>query len=335
MVAYTIRRLIWMIVVIFGVMTIAFFISRVIPADPVGAILGPQAPPEAVEKAKARWGLDKPILVQYGVFLGRLFHGDLGTSIRTRRPVLEDMRKFLPATIELTLCALVIGIGLGLPLGILSAVRTGKISDHLARLFAITGLSMPAFWTGILLLFVFYYSLNWLPGPGQLQMFMTRPPRVTGFITIDSLIAGNFAAFWSGVRHLILPAFTLGWLSTAAITRISRSSMLDVMREDYIQTARMKGLRENKVILKHALKNAFIPTVTVIGLRVASLLEGAVLTETVFSWPGLGRYSTHAFLAIDFPAVVGAAMLFAFLYSFSNLIVDLIYAFLDPRIRYS
>lgn len=335
MISYIIRRLGWMVVVIFGVMTIAFFISRVIPANPVAAMLPPQAPPEAIEKAEKKWGLDEPIHKQYVTFITKLFHGDLGTSIRTRRPVLDDLRRTLPATIELTIVSLIFGVGIGLPLGIISAVRNGKISDHLSRIFAIMGLSMPAFWTGILLLLVFYYTLGLLPGPGQLPSYMARPPRITGLITLDSALAGDWTAFWSGVRHLVLPGFTLGWLSTAAITRIARSSMLDVMNENYIQTARMKGLRESTVLLKHGLKNALIPTITVIGLRIASLLEGAVLTETVFSWPGLGRYSTNSFLAVDFPAVVGAAMVFAFMYSFSNLIVDLIYAYLDPRIRYT
>ncbi|MGC9529358.1 MAG: ABC transporter permease [Candidatus Bipolaricaulaceae bacterium] len=334
MFAYILRRLAWMVVVLWGVLTISFFVARVIPADPVGAILGPQAPPEAIEAEKARWGLDKPIYVQYARYLAGLVQGDLGTSLRTRRPVLHDIKQFFPATLELALTALLIGMVMGVGLGVLSAVKSGQVVDHASRVFAIVGLSMPAFWLGLLLLLVFYYSLGWLPGPGQLPYWLPRPPRATGFIFIDSLLAGDWHAFTSYLQHLIMPAFTLGWLSTASITRITRSSMLEVLREEYVKSARMKGLREGLVVWRHAFKNALLPVVTVIGIRLASLLEGAVLTETVFAWPGLGRYATHAFLSIDFNAVVGVALFMALLYSGSNLIVDLLYAYLNPKIRY-
>jgi len=332
--AYIVRRLAWMVVVLWGVLTITFFVARVIPADPVGAILGPQAPPEAIEAEKARWGLDKPIYVQYIRYLAGLAQGDLGVSLRTRRPVLQDIKQFFPATVELALAALLIGLIMGIGLGVISAVRSGQVVDHAARVFAIVGLSMPAFWLGLLLLLVFYYSLGWLPGPGQLPYWLPRPPRVTGFMFLDSLIAGDWTAFGSYLKHLIMPAFTLGWLSTASITRITRSSMLEVLREEYVKTARMKGLRETSVVMKHAFKNALLPVVTIIGIRLASLLEGAVLTETVFAWPGLGRYATHAFLSIDFNAVVGVALFMALLYSGSNLVVDILYAYLNPKIRY-
>ncbi len=335
MLAYITKRLLWMIFVIWGVMTITFFIARVIPADPVAAILGPQAPPEAIEREKQRWGLDKPIYVQYIRYLSGILHGDLGVSLRTRRPVLEDIKEFFPATVELALAALLIGVFLGIGLGVVSAVKSGRTVDHLSRVFAIVGLSMPAFWLGLLLLLVFYYTLGILPGPGQLPYYLPRPPRVTGFLFLDSIIAHDWEALKSYLLHLIMPAFTLGWLSTASITRITRSSMLEVLREEYIKTARMKGLRESAVIMKHAFKNALLPIITVIGIRMASLLEGAVLTETVFAWPGLGRYATHSFLSIDFNAVVGTAMLMAFLYSFSNLAVDILYAYLNPKIRYT
>lgn len=334
MFAYIVKRLAWMVFVIWGVMTITFFIARVIPADPIAAILGPQAPPEAIEKERARWGLDKPIYIQYIRYIGGIFRGDLGVSLRTRRPVLEDIKQFFPATIELAVAALFIGVVLGIGLGVISAVKSGRVVDHLSRVFAIIGLSMPAFWLGLLLLLVFYYTLNLLPGPGQLPYYLPRPPRVTGFLIIDSILAHDWTALKSYLLHLIMPAFTLGWLSTASITRITRSSMLEVMREEYIKTARMKGLRETVVIMKHAFKNALLPVITVIGIRMASLLEGAVLTETVFAWPGLGRYATHSFLSIDFNAVVGTAMLMALLYSFCNLVVDILYAYLNPRIRY-
>lgn len=323
-----------MVVVVWGVVTITFFVARVIPADPVAAILGPQAPQEAIERERARWGFDKPIYVQYVRYISGLLHGDLAVSLRTRRPVLEDIKQFFPATVELGLAALIIGVMLGIGVGVISAVYNGSLVDHISRVFAIIGLSMPAFWLGLLLLLIFYHTLGWLPGPGRLPYWYPLPPRVTGLLFVDSIIARDWFALKSFLQHLILPAFTLGWLSTASIARITRSSMLEVMHEEYIKTARMKGLRESTVIMKHAFRNALLPIVTVIGVRIAYLLEGAVLTETVFAWPGLGRYATQSFLSIDFNAVVGVALFMALLYSFCNLAVDLLYAYLNPKIRY-
>ncbi len=335
MIGYIIRRLVWMVFVIFGVMTLTFFISRVIPADPVAAVLPSNAPDEAIEKERERMGLDKPIWVQYGRYINGILHGDLGVSIRTRQPVLDDLLRYFPATAELALVALLMGTAIGLTLGVISAVKQGKVPDHAGRVFAIWGLSMPAFFTGLMLVILFSHLLKWFPQLGQMPAYLRRPPHVTGFLILDTMIAGNWRLVVTELRHLVLPAFTLGWLSTASIVRITRSSMLEVFPEEYIKTARMKGLRESKVVLKHALKNALLPTITVIGLRVASLLEGAVLTETVFSWPGLGRYAVSSFLSIDFPAVVGVTIFIAFLYSFCNLIVDLLYGYLNPKIRYT
>lgn len=335
MISYIIRRLVWMVFVIFGVMTITFFIARVIPADPVAAVLPSNAPEAAIEKVRTEMGLDKPIWIQYGLYINGLLRGNLGTSIRTRRPVLDDLLRYFPATAELAIVALMIGTVIGISLGLLSAVKQGSIIDHFGRFFAIWGLSMPAFFTGLMLIILFSHILHWLPQLGQLPAYLRRPPRVTGFLILDTMIAGKWSLIATELRHLLLPAFTLGWLSTASIVRITRSSMLEVLPEEYIKTARMKGLRESTVVLKHALKNALLPTVTIIGLRVASLLEGAVLTETVFSWPGIGRYATASFLAIDFSAVVGVTIFIAFLYSFANLAVDLLYGYLNPKIRYA
>lgn len=335
MIAYIVRRLFWMVFVIFGVMTLTFFIARVIPADPVAAVLPSNAPDEAIEKERTRMGLDKPIWVQYGRYINGILHGDFGVSIRTRQPVLNDLLRYFPATAELALASLLIGTVIGLSLGVVSAVKQGKVPDHAGRVFAIWGLSMPAFFTGLMLAILFSYILHWFPQLGQMPAYLRRPPHVTGFLIFDTMIAGNWSLVVTELRHLVLPAFTLGWLSTASIVRITRSSMLEVLPEEYIKTARMKGLRESRVVLKHALKNALLPTITVIGLRVASLLEGAVLTETVFSWPGLGRYVVSSFLSIDFPAVVGVTIFIAFLYSFCNLIVDLLYGYLNPKIRYT
>jgi peptide/nickel transport system permease protein len=323
-----------MVVVLFGVMTIIFFISHVIPADPVAAMLGGQAPPELIEEVRAKWNLDKPLYEQYGIYVWRLFHGDFGISISTRKPVGSDLVHFFPATFELATTATLLSIIFGVLLGIISAVKRGGLTDHLSRIFALSGISMPVFWLALLMLLLFYYRLGWLPGAGQLPYFMTRPPRVTGMITLDSLIAGRLDAFVSALTHLIMPAVVLSFFGIAAISRITRSSMLDVLREDYINTSRAKGLREGVVVMKHALKNAMLPIVTIIGITYGRLLEGSVITETIFAWPGLGRYATNAFLSIDFPAVVGATMLIALLYALSNLAVDILYAYLNPKIRY-
>jgi len=335
MIAYIVRRIVWMVFVIFGVLTLTFFIARVIPADPVAAVLPSNAPDEALEKMRVEMGLDRPIWVQYSRYISGMLHGDFGISIRTRQPVLEDLLRYFPATAELALVSLIMGTAIGLTLGVISAVRQGKFSDHAGRIFAIWGLSMPAFFTGLMLVILFSHILHWFPQLGQMPAYLRRPPKVSGFLIFDTMIAGNWSLVLTELRHLVLPAFTLGWLSTAAVVRITRSSMLEVLPEEYIKTARMKGLRESRVVIKHALKNAMLPTITVIGLRVASLLEGAVLTETVFSWPGLGRYAVSSFLSVDFPAVVGVTIFIAFLYSFCNLAVDLLYGYLNPKIRYT
>lgn len=334
MIAYLVRRLVWMVFVLLGVMTMVFFISRVIPADPVAALLGGQAPPELVEKLKAKWDLDKPLFRQYVVYLTRLIRGDLGLSIASGRPVMEDLAHYFPATFELATAGTLLSLVFGVFLGVVAAVKRGRLWDHLCRVLALFGVSMPVFWSGLLLLLLFYYWLGWLPGGGQLPFYMSRPPRITGLIFIDSLVCGRFDAFVAAVKHIVLPALVLSFFGTAAISRITRSSMLDVLREEYITTARAKGLKEWAVIMKHAFKNAILPVITVVGITYGRLLEGSVITETVFSWPGLGRYATNAFLALDFPAVVGSTMFIALLYAVTNLVVDLSYAYLNPKIRY-
>jgi peptide/nickel transport system permease protein len=332
--AYVAKRLFLLIFTSFGVLVITFFISHVVPGDPIGAVLAPQAPPDLVEKIRAKWGFDKPIYEQFVLYVNNIFHGDLGTSIRTNNPVFEDLISFFPATLELATTAMIIGVILGVSIGIISAVKQGRMMDHVVRVFSLIGLSMPVYWLGLILLLIFYYVLGWLPGPGQLDYYMIRPPKVTGLITIDSLIASDLGAFVNALKHLLLPAFVLGYFSTAAIARITRASMLEVLRQEYVRTARMKGLRETIVIMKHALKNAMLPITTIIGISYGSLLEGAVLTETIFAWPGLGRYATSAFLSLDFPAVMGVTLLIALIYALVNLFVDLLYAFLNPKIRY-
>lgn len=330
---YVPRRLVWMTVVLFGVLLITFIVSHVIPADPVGAILGGNAPPEKVEALRRELNLDKPLPQQFVSYLWGAVRGDLGRSLRTSRPVWDDLQHFFPATLELSLAAIAVATLTGIPLGIISAVKRNRIPDHLARVLAILGVSMPVFWTGLVLLLVFYYRLGWLPGSGRIDLFVLEPPRHTGLLLVDSLIAGDWDAFRSAGSHLILPASVLGFFATANIARISRSSMLDSLYQEYIRTARAKGLAERAVVLRHALRNALIPTVTIVGLIFGSLLEGAVLTETIFSWPGLGRYITTGYLALDYPAVMGGTLYIAVVYSLVNLLVDIGYAALDPRIR--
>ena len=334
MINYTLRRTISVIFVLIGVLTITFFITRIIPADPVAAALGPKASPESIEKLRKNWNLDRPLFTQFALYLKNIMHGDFGDSIVTREPVSKAILRFWPATIELATLSFLISIILGVPLGIIAAVKQNSWIDHLSRSYALLGTSMPAFWLAIMMLLLFYYTLGWFPGAGQLPLYIPRPKWITGMITLDTLITGNFKLFLMSLRHLVLPAFCLGWLFTATTTRITRTSLLDTLSKEYVNTARMKGVREFWVVVKHAFRNAMLPTVTLLGLNYAGLLQGSVLTETVFAWPGLGRYAARSFLAVDFPAVIGATILMALQYSIMNLIVDLLYAYLNPEIKY-
>jgi peptide/nickel transport system permease protein len=318
-----------------GVSVIAFILTHVVPSDPIIATLGEHAKPEQVEALREKWALDEPLYVQYWLFLEGLSRGDLGISIRTRRPVTDDLIQYFPATFELSSFAVLISILLGIPVGVLAATRRDQFVDHITRILALTGASMPVFWLGLILVAILYYHLGWFPASGRISMFVEAPPTRTNLLLIDSLLAGNWKAFADAIWHLVLPAFCLGYASTAIITRMTRSSMLEVIRQDYITTARAKGVAERIVVYKHALRNALIPTVTVIGLSYGSLLSGAVLTESIFSWPGLGRYATNSMINVDVPAVMGVALVIALVYSIANLLVDLAYGFLNPTIRYN
>lgn len=322
-----------MVLVLFGVLTITFAVSHVIPADPIGAILGPQAPLEVVDRIKQEWGFDKPLYVQFIIYVQNLLRGDLGKSIRTNNPVQKDIVNYFPATIELSTAALIFSLVIGLPAGIISAIKRNKLSDHVVRVFSISGLSMPVFWLGLMLLYLLYFKVELLPGPGRLDSAISAPPYFTGLYTIDSLIQGDLTTFINAVRHLTMPAFVLGFGAAGTIARITRASMLEVMRQEYVKTARAKGLKEHIVILRHILRNSLITPITVIGMIYGGLLEGAVLTETIFSWPGLGRYATGSFLFLDFQAVMGVTLFIAVVYSVANLVVDIAYAYLDPRVR--
>ena len=331
--AFLFRRLVGMIAVLIGVSMITFFISHVVPADPVAVALGDHARDDQIAAFRAEYGLDRPVVEQYVRYASGLLHGDLGTSIRTRRPVADDLLDFFPATFELSLAALIVSVLIGIPTGIWSSLFRNRLPDHIVRVFALVGGSLPIFWLGLLLISLLYYRFDLLPVGGRLDDFVTAPQKMTGLYVVDSLLSGDSTALLSSVRHLLLPAFTLGYFSTAVISRMTRSSMLEVLHQDYMRTARAKGLRERVVILRHGLRNAMIPTLTVLGVTFGSLLSGAVLTETVFSWPGLGLYATASAINLDFPAVMGVTLLAAFIYTLVNLLVDLSYHWLDPRIH--
>jgi len=330
-----IRRLLLMIPMSIGVTLLLFIVTHIVPVNPLAVILTERSmdDPRAVEAAVQKWGLDKPLPEQYIIYLGNMLKGDLGTSFKTKNPVAADLRTFLPATIELAIGSFIFAILLGLPLGIISAIRSGSIIDKFTQVFSLLGASMPPFWSGLLLLFVFYYKMGWAPGPGRISSRIDAPSPVTGLFVVDSLLTGNMEAFWSSLSHLILPSIILGWFTLALIARITRSSMLEILSTDYIRTARAKGLVERRVIFKHALRNALIPLVTLMGLAFAGLMSGAIMTETIFAWPGVGRYAVEASANLDYPAITGVTLLIAIIYMLVNLIVDSLYAIIDPRIR--
>jgi len=330
-----IRRLLLMIPMLIGITLLLFIVTHLVPTNPLTLILPEKSldNPEIVEAATVKWGLDKPLYVQYWVYLKNLFRGDMGISFKTQNPVTYDLKEFLPATVELSLASFIFAVVVGLPLGIISGVKSGSIIDQITRLIALLGASMPPFWSGLIVLFIFYFKLRWFPGPGRIDARMTVPPRVTSLLLMDSLLSGNMQAFWSSLTHLLLPAIILGWFTLAITARITRSSMLEVMQMDYIRTARAKGLTEWVVVIIHALRNALIPLVTIMGLAFAGLMSGAIMTETIFSWPGIGRYAVMAATTLDYPAIMGVTLLISVIFLFINLFVDILYTVIDPRIR--
>lgn len=327
-----IRQRCWgLVLVVAGVCVITFIISHLIPGDPARLLAGERASDEIVQHIRHQLGLDLPLWQQFARYVSALLHGDLGTSIRTGRPVLEDLKTFFPATLELAFCALAIALVVGIPLGVLSAVYRNRWTDHLVRLLALTGISTPAFWLGLGVIVLFYGKLNWLPGSGRLDDWLDPPAHITGFYLIDSLLAGDTEVFINAVQHLILPAATLAFVHLGIVARQIRSAMLEQLGEDYIRTALASGLPRWTIILRYALPNALIPSVTVLGLALGDLLYGAVLTETVFAWPGMGAWVVTSIQALDFPAVMGFAIVVSFAYVLVNLIVDLLYLWIDPR----
>lgn len=331
---YVLRRVLLLVITILGVLTMTFLISHVVPGDPARLAAGTRAKPEQVEELRRKLGLDQPLLVQYGRYISGVFRGDLGTSVRTRRDVATDLAEYFPATVELTLLAMLLCIVIGIPLGVISAIRQESLIDHLSRVGATAAVSMPPFWLGLLLQLVFFRWLNVLPCSGRLGFYSSPPDHVTGMYMLDSLITGDWSTFIDSLSHAILPAVALAAGSLAVITRMTRSSLLEVISLDYVRTARSKGLSERVVILKHALRNAMIPLSTVIGLQIGVLLAGAVLIEVVFSWPGIGLYAVQSIVFVDAPAILGVTLIVALVYCGVNLVVDVLYGVIDPRIRY-
>jgi len=339
---YIARRLLLLIPVLLGVTMITFALSHMI-GDPVAVYVTSEKLTETqIQKIVKAHHLDDPLYVQYWYYLSDLLHGDWGISRSDGdRPVIESIKSYFPATFELTIFAIAMSVVLGIPIGIVSAVRKDKTVDHAARIFALTGVSMPVFWLALLMQYTFYYRfkiMDWpyLPLQGRVDSLLVAQyqlKQITGLYILDSLLTGNWPIFFDALLHIIMPSFALSYITLALIARMMRSSMLEVLRQDYITLARSKGLRERAVIYRHALRNAMIPTVTITGLAFGGLLAGAVLTESVFSWPGVGRWSTSAILRADAGGILGFTQLIAAIYVLANLIVDLIYVALDPRIR--
>lgn len=334
MLKFILKRLLQAIPVLIGILTIVFFIMRVFSPDPVALLLGQEATGERIELLREHLGLNQPLWVQYGKFMSQAVRGDLGNSLQSKQPVLQEFLTRLPATIELGVCAMIFSSILGISVGVISAVKQNSFFDRLSMFVGLIGVSMPVFWLGLMLIIAFGVNLGWLPVSGRIAMDINLV-RVTGFNIIDSIIAGNGKALVASIRHLILPAFSLGIISCAGVARLTRSTMLEVIRQDYIRTARSKGLRERVVILKHALKNASIPIVTSLGMQLGGIVGGAVLTETIFSWPGVGTYMVNGINNSDYPVVQAGAVILAASFVLVNLLVDILYGYLDPKIRKS
>jgi peptide/nickel transport system permease protein len=329
------RRLLLLAPMLLGITLLSFLLSQAVPADPVTANLGEQAAadPEIVAAFRREWGLDRSLPEQYGIYVGNLLRGNFGISISTRQPVLLDLRQRFPATIELAVVAMALSILVGIPAGILSAVRRDSLLDQLTRVASLVGVSMPIFWLGLVALLVFYAWLGWAPAPGRLGATVTAPPLVTGFLLVDALLAWRPRAALDALHHLVLPAVVLSTYNLGVLARLMRGSTLDVLGEDYVRTARAKGLDERAVTLRHAARNALIPVVTVIGLGFGRLLSGAVVIESVFAWPGLGLYAFRSATSLDFPAIMGVGIVIATVYLVANLVVDVAYALIDPRVQ--
>ncbi len=333
--ALKILKFLLMVAITFlGLLLITFLIGRVVPIDPVLAVVGDKASHEVYERARIAMGLNLPLWQQFLIYLGSVLRGDFGTSVLTAKPVFEDILRVFPATMELAFLATLFGILVGIPLGVISAVKRGGFLDHVSRVVGLLGYSLPIFWLALLALMIFYAKLDLLPGPGRIDVFydgIVTP--VTGFMLIDSILAGEWEIFWNALYHLIMPATLLGYFSMAYISRMTRSFMIEQLRQEYILTARVKGVAEWKVIWGHAFGNCAIPLITVVALSFGALLEGSVLTETIFAWPGLGLYLTNSLLNADMNAVLGSTIVVGSIFLGINIFSDILYKVFDPRAR--
>jgi len=328
------RLVLTLAVTFLGLLLVTFLIGRVVPIDPVLAAVGDRAPPDVYERVRIELGLHLPLWQQFLIYVGDVLRGDFGRSVLTARPVLEDIVRVFPATLELATVATVIGVALGIPLGVLAATHQGRFLDHLVRVVGLIGYSVPVFWLGLVGLLIFYARLDWVAGPGRLDVFYEGlVPPVTGVLLVDSLLAGDLDIFVNAFWHLLLPASILGYFSLAYIARMTRSFMIEQLGQEYVTTARVKGLSERRVVWRHALGNTLVPLITVVALSYANLLEGSVLTETVFAWPGLGLYITNSLLNADMNAVLGGTVVVGTVFIGLNLLSDLLYRLLDPRAR--
>jgi len=334
MIANILRRFVTVIPTLIGVVIVTFLLTRVLPGDPAVYFAGPAATPQSIADIRKSLGLDKPLPEQFLHYVDDLAHGNLGNSLATGRPVATEIVSRLPASAELTLFGLIIAIVIAIPLGILAAVKQGSWIDHTCRIVATAGVSLPVFFTGLLLVYVFYFRLGWAPAPlGRLDVFFSEPPQVTGFYLIDSLIAGDFQVFRAAFTQLILPGATLAIFSLAPITRMTRAAMLEVLASDYVRTARASGLSSYTVIVTYAFRNAMLPVITTLGMVFSFLLGANVLVEKVFAWPGIGSFAVEALIASDFAPVQGFVLTMAVLYVALNLMIDILYGVVDPRVR--
>ena len=332
--SYALKRFAALVPTLLAISFVVFFMIHLAPGDPAQAVLGERATPEALACIRRQMGLDKPLHIQYIRYLGDVLHGDLGRSISTHEPVAEELSRRFPATLELAIASMFFAVVIGMGAGIFSAIRRGTWVDAIAMFGALVGVSMPIFWLGLMLILLFAVQLSWFPLSGRLSPGMMVDP-ITHFAVLDGLLRGRPDAAWDALQHLVLPALALGTIPMAVIARMTRSSLLEILGQDYVRTARAKGLPEWRVVLKHVLKNSFIPILTVLGLEFGSLLGGAIITETIFAWPGVGRYLLLSVESRDFRAVQAGVMLVATLFVLVNLLVDLLYAVFDPRIKYS
>lgn len=332
--AYLVRRLAFALVVLAAVSVVTFFVARVVPSDPAALYVGPRPRKEQVEAARRKLALDRPLPEQYVTYVGDLLTGDLGTSLRSKQPIARDLRAFLPATLELVVAATLLSLVIGIPLGVYAGARPNGVLDHVTRVASIGGVSIPTFWLALILQLIFFRALHWLPLGGRLsnEVALQHPVNViTGFYAIDAAVTGNWVAWRDALWHLVLPAVTLASYPIGLVTRMTRSAMVDVLNERYITAARATGIPERTIRFRLALKNAILPTLTVLGLTFAYSITGAFLVEIVFAWPGVGTYVTQAILSVDFPVVIGVTLVVTVVYLLVNLVVDLIHVALDPR----